>query len=247
MSILAHAGDAPTKPATLDLTEISALLQKVVSEQIPRKEIEDASGWGQTTTALPRLALPRLQRTRVIVAGREELPQGLWKRSRISIADPQKDVVTRATDFKVIEGGNYRITVNSDVKMHIDTDLQFWQRGLLLLDTTAHSDAKIKAVVECDLVMKVDTSKFPPDVKIEPKISQLTLDLADYRLNQVGPVSREGIAQIVDIDFNDVIRSSIKSKEPELKEKANEAVIRAVREGKLPMAPFIKALANVKK
>ena len=48
-------------------------------------------------------------------------------------------------------------------------------KGLLLIGGQAAIDVNITAAIVCDVCVSLDLKKFPPELKIEPKVKELIL------------------------------------------------------------------------
>src|SRR4051794_38677569 len=89
-------------PAQADLAE---RIHKSVTAKMPR-EYEDHSGWGRTIPLPPTLRFPRLRRTFVKVGDHYELPDGTWRRTRVWVNDPDRDLRIRVPE--VCKVGKHR-------------------------------------------------------------------------------------------------------------------------------------------
>src|SRR5437868_3526058 len=94
-----------------DYSEFSRILHKIVVAQVP-KYVEDNSGWGGSIPIPDKLPLPRL-RTRIKVGDHEELPHGLWRKLRVNVDDPDKDVAIQVRSFEKIDAKTYRLSLDS--------------------------------------------------------------------------------------------------------------------------------------
>ena len=135
------------------------------------KRFEDKSQWGKTIPLPPVVRLPRLRRTVVQVEGREEVPDGPWKRTVVWLDDPAKDISIRVLDVQQQEPARYKVKVAAAVAFHSERERQQWKNGVKLVGISIQADAKIAADVTCDVKISFDTSKFPPDVLAEPKVA----------------------------------------------------------------------------
>src|SRR5438067_2386068 len=81
---------AGEKPPREEYAEFSRLIHKIIIGQLP-KEVEDASGWGQTIPVPPKLSLPRLRKY-VKVGDKLELPHGAWRRFKGKIENPETNL-----------------------------------------------------------------------------------------------------------------------------------------------------------
>jgi hypothetical protein len=177
-------GDEPfKKDASRDYTELSRLIHKVVAGQVP-KAIEDNSGWGKTIPIPEDLKLPKL-RTVVKVGDRMELPHGLWRKVKLTMPDPAKDLNIRVKELSPMNGSKYRLKLEADANLHGWTEVQHWQKGLALVGFIAEADAAVLLNLECEVGLELNSKKFPPEIKIDPKVTGLEIDLKDFSLRKV--------------------------------------------------------------
>jgi hypothetical protein len=231
----ALAGDERPKATKADYTAISRLIHKAVVVRLP-KVFADDSGWGQTIPTPDKLRLPRLKRTYVKVGDHLELPHGTWRKVRVWLEDPARDLEIRVRDLRPINATTYRLTLEADTTLRSETDVQQWIKGLLLLDATARADADVRLSLECDVKVVVEAAKLPPEVRVQPKVADLKVDLKDFNLRKVmlnrAVVALEGEqARQLGEQFKGTLQDLVRQAEPEVQERANEAIGRALREG----------------
>src|SRR5262249_41863761 len=102
------AADEPfKKDASRDYADLSRLIHKVVAGQVP-KAIEDNSAWGKTIPIPDDLKLPKL-RTVIKVGDKMELPHGLWRKVKLTMADPAKDLRIRVKELNPVNGSKYSL------------------------------------------------------------------------------------------------------------------------------------------
>jgi len=223
----------PKAEVRKDYAEFSALIHKMVVKEVPRY-YEELSGWGQTIPIPPKLRFPNLQRTKIRVGDHDELPHGLWKRYKVRLQDPNKDIRIVVRDFVKLEGGKFRVVVDSDANLLCEGELKHWQNGISLLGATAQADAVLAMSLVCDVDISLNTKMFPPDVIVQPKVTDLKLDLKEFNLRRIGSVIEiEGErAKNLGNEVKDVLRNLIKSQEGEVKNRANEAIAASLKEGR---------------
>jgi len=232
------AGEKQTKQ---EYSEFSRLVHSVVVKQLP-KEFEDASGWGQTIPVTEKLPFPGL-RTYVKVGDKVEVPHGTWRRFKGRIEQPDKNLKIVVRDFKQIDGKNYRVAVDVDVIVLTHTEIQQWQKGLPLIGGQAVIDVNVTASMVCDINASFELKKFPPELKIEPKVTQLDLDLVDFKVRN-GPIVGGEFGDNLRNDLKEIVRGVMKAAAPVVKDEANRAIVQSLKEGTgtISAAAIMKAL-----
>jgi hypothetical protein len=243
---LAGAGDLPKKDQYAD---ISRLLHQVVVKQVPH-EFEQKFDWGKTAPLPPKLIAPRLPRKMIKVGDHMEAANGAWKRIHVKLADANKDLKIKVKDLKKLEKGAYRVVIDSEALLRCDGEWNQWKNGVLLLRVDGQADAVIASSMVCDVDVALNVQKFPPELKVEPKILDLTLDLKEFNLNRLGgTLQGETFRQLGNDVMRDLLRELLKASEPVVKQYANEAIAQSVREnhGKFAPTEILKAAPKEKK
>ena len=223
----------------------SRLVHKIVVKQLP-KQFEDNSGWGQMIEVPANIRLAGLRKM-VKVGDRHEAPHGAWRRFQGKIEDPDKNLKIVVKDFKKLDDKTYRIAVDVDATVMVHAEWQQWQKGLLLVGVEAVADADFKAALVCEVGVSPNFKKFPPELNITPKVTELEFDLVDFKIRD-GFVLKGERAKALSSDLKDLLRSFVKASEPIVKEYANQAIVESLKEGKgtISAGAILKALPRSK-
>lgn len=237
--ILAAATSRGDEPK--DYSDLSRLIQNAAAEKCP-KRFEDKSQWGRTIPIPPAVRLPRLRRTVVQVDGRDEFPDGPWKRTLVWLDDPAKDISIRVLDVEQQEANRYRVKLAATVRFHGERERQQWKNGLRLLGVTVQADAKIAAELTCDVKISLDASKLPPDIVAAPKVTTLRLELCEFDLNRVGNlIVGEPALQLGD-ELKGLLQELLRLHEEQIRDYANQAIAKALKggEARIPATELLK-------
>ena len=240
------AGDEGPGPQGKDrYAALSRLIQKAVLDRLP-KVYEDDSGWGQTIPVPERFRRPRLRRTYVKVGDHLELPNGTWRKVRLWLDDPERDLTVHVRDLRKVGDATYHLSVDAGAALRGEADIKQWLKGLLLVDATARADAEAGLALELDVKVEL-AGKLPPEVQVEPRVTDLKIDLKDFNLRRVtfhrAGVTVEGAGGELGEQLKGALQGLLRAAEPEVRARANEAIARALREGRgtLSAADLLKA------
>lgn len=224
----AQEGSDDLKP---DLGELSRMIRGEVLKSAP-KEFEGALGWGQSTPIPPKLRLPGLPRTTVKVGDRTELAHGTWKKGKVTIENPQRDFALTVTDLKLDDSGKYRMSVTSSAPLKIDYEVQQWLNGLMLFSVEGRADAKVQLDLDFDIKVSLNTAKFPPEISVDPKVIGTKAQVIDVKVFDPARAKNPDRAQNINNTIRDFAQGMVRDAEPKIQEEANQAIAKAIREGK---------------
>jgi len=228
-AILPLSVPAGEKQPKQEYKEFSRLIHSIVVKELP-KEVEDASGWGGTIPAEFNLPLPRLRRY-VKVGDKLEMPHGTWRKFKGKIEDPDKNLKIVVKDFKQLDVKTYRVVTDVDTTVLLHVDVQQWQKGLMLIGAEADVDARFTAAIVCDVSASLNFKKFPPELNLEPKVTELGLDFVEFKVRN-GPIFPGEFGDKLRKELTDSVRTILKASEPVIKSYANQAITESLKEGK---------------
>ncbi len=232
--LFAPALRAEDKPLHADLAR---LIHDMIVPQVPRN-YEDSSEWGKMIPLPADLRLPRARRTIVMVDGRPHVPQGAWKRTKLVVEDPARDVQVRVTSLESAGRDKSRLGLEVTAALHGERQREQWVKGLRLLDLTVQADAIVVGNLDVELTARFDRSKFPPELIVTPKILQTKLELRRFDLNRIGPVLLgEKEARDLGEELKGALQELLRQYEPEVDEKLNQAVAKALKDGQAKLSP----------
>jgi hypothetical protein len=244
-TLLPLAGAAGETQPKQDFVEFSRLLHAIAVKQLP-KQFEDDSGWGQRTEVPADIKYAALRKI-VKVGDHLEAPHGAWYRFKGKIEDPAKNLKIAVKEFKKLDAKTYRIAVHVDATIMAQAEWQQWQKGILLAGIETTADVNVTAMMVCDVGLSVNRKKLPPELNIDPKVTELELDVVEFKIRD-GWLLKGERAKMLGSELKDGMRSVVKTAEPIVKEAANFAIAEGLREGKgaISAGAIMKALPKTK-
>ncbi len=229
--------------ATADLAR---LIQKGIVARMP-PVYENAADWGRTVPLPDRMLLPRLRRAVVEVGDHLEVPDGTWRKFRLSVEDPDRDIRVRVPSFRRVGLMKYRVVIEADVALRGEGDVRQWRNGLELADLTGRADALLNVRAECDVSGRFEAGK---GLAMNTELADLNLNLKEFTPKQVtlrraGLTVRGDALEATGEELRDSLQALLRAVEPGVRMRANDALARGMQGGKDPVAAaeLIKAVA----
>lgn len=240
--LAAPAARAEDKP---EYTDLARLIHSTLVPQVPR-QYEDRTDWGKTIPLQANLRLPRVRRTIIQVGDRMETPHGPWKRTKVWLDDPARDLQVRVVELRNAGKDKARLALEATINLHGERERQGWRNGLMLLDLTVQADAVVTVALDAEVTISINSKKFPPEVTVEPKVLQSRLELKRFDLNRIGPVllgNKE--ARDLGEELRGALQELLKQYEPQVTQKANEAIAQGLKDGKAKLSPQTLLKLNI--
>lgn len=213
------------------------LMQRIVRENVPDKYVHEKD-WGTTDRRWDGIQIKRRGPLRLTTKRKwKEVNHGTWKRYEITQIDPQENLTMRIENVRDAGAGKVGFDVRLSSKLHVFGRLAKWAKGVQVYNVSADADADVEMQIQCEVGMKLDIRKFPPDVIMAPEVTSADLQVADFRLQKVsklrGPLVRElsGSVQKLLVD-------KIEEKRDRLPEKINRQIAKNQGKMRLSLADF---------
>lgn len=234
-----------TSPAAKkEFADLSKIVEKMVVAKLP-KSFTDNSNWGMTIPVTEKLPLPRL-RTYLKSGDQMVVPHGLWRKAHVWIADPDRDVKLEIIDIKKHDDKAMRVTVDTTVNLQGEGELQHWQKGLGTIGLTATATSVVLVSMDVDVAVSLDTSKFPPELQVEPKVASSRVEIKDFQMFHPGQRILGNTGEQLNGDIKNLLQQLAKGMEPEIQKQANQAIASSLKDGKatISAATLFKGLGG---
>lgn len=215
----AQPAAAPADDAPADLNE---LVTSLVREHLPHR-YEDTKQWGKTKEVFAGLKV-RVDGWQVKTKRRKRtVNHGTWKLYRIELVDPDRTLQVQID--KIAPDGNGRVGIDArcQANLRVFGRISQWELGVQLASFSIDSTARVQLLVHGDVGLKLDGSKLPPDVVLDPKVTWADIQLLDFRVHKIsdlqGPLVRE-----LGKGLREVLEDKLAEKRHQLPEKMNRQI-----------------------
>ncbi len=250
LSLCLAQGTSPgqeTPPVVDEYADLSHFLRELAVKRIP-KEFEDRSRWGQTIPVPDKLRLPKL-RTYVKENDEWRVPHGPWIELKGRIDDPKRDVVLTVKAFEQVDDKNFKLELEGGSPLDLHIHWQQWQKGLMLLAVQTDAQATVAFHAKVDVATQLLLTKFPPEVELKPKVSDLTVELQDFTLKPPLPFFQGEKGGELRNVVKDLLRQAVRSQEGSIRDEVNKVLAANLKDGKgtVSAGAILKALPKPKK
>jgi len=144
-----------------------------------------------------------------------DVNDGTWTRYRVTPLNPDKHLEVRVEKIEPLDGNKVRLELSASAKLRVFGRLSQWERGVQLVSLSAEADTVVRVQGTVEVALKLDPTKLPPDVYLEPTVTKADVKIADFDLRRVGQLDGPLIRSLSD-DARDVIEAELKERRPKL-------------------------------
>ena len=195
------------------LDALEKTLTSLIRDALPAK-YENNKQWGMTKQIYEGLKVEREGWKIETRRRRKTVNHGTWKRYEVTLINPDQHFQLDLRDVTETGDGRYRFDVVCTAKLHVFGRLSQWERGVQLISLSADADTNVRMRIVGTVGLKLDPFKLPPDVALDPQVTEAKLELLDFRLNRVselhGPLAKhlgEGLREVVEDKVDNVNRT----------------------------------------
>ena len=237
----------PQSDQTLQMSDapewFQALMQRIVRQNIPDKYVRDKD-WGKTTKRWDGLEIRRKGPLRVSTKRKwKEVNHGSWTRYEIQQVNPNENLLLKIENVHDAQRGKVGFEVELASKLKVHGRRAKWTKGVQLFSVSADADASAVMRLSCEVGMRLDVGKFPPDVVMVPKVTKADLKVTDFRLRSISKLDGPIVKQLSK-SVHKVLLEKIDEKRHQLPKKINKEIAKNEDKLRLSMADFAASKWN---
>ncbi|MCO6458029.1 MAG: hypothetical protein J5I93_22220 [Pirellulaceae bacterium] len=202
--------------------EFQTLVAGLVRANLPDK-FEDLRDWGQTREMTTGLRVRREGLKLETKRKRKEVNDGTWKMYRLRVVDKDEHFQLWVDNARETESGTLAFDVTTVARLEAFGRWSVWERGVQLVSLSAEADARVRLRASCQLALRLDPSRLPPDVMLKPTVDRAELKLLDFRLRRVSDLHGPLVRQLGRA-LEDLVEDKLAASRDRLPEKFNRQI-----------------------
>lgn len=121
---------------------------------------------------------------------------GTWRKYAAKLADPEKKFAVELANFDSTEDHKTSFDVQFSADLILDARQSKWVKGVQLYSFSADATATVRLNVHCELGIDMDFSRFPPELVLNPNVTEAKIDVEKFQLNRVSKAGGELAQQV---------------------------------------------------
>ena len=218
----------PPKPAVKSIaasdepSALAGLVTLIVRENIP-ESYEDKRHWGKQDKALDGLHV-ELDGLKIRTKRKwKQVNHGTWRMARIELLDPPTATEVQVSNIRDAGNGNAAIDLAVVTRAKVFGRQMKWHKGIRVYSLSADATAKVRLTATLELGMKMDVTRFPPDIMLKPQVTAADLELLDFHLEHIGDIGGD-VAEELGHSVKRILEDKIADKKARMITRINERI-----------------------
>jgi hypothetical protein len=185
----ASGADAPP-PATvggLPSEAVANVVSKMIAQAIPH-DYEKYKDWGNTKRITTGLDFKGHPWDPKIDRRKSEVNDGVWKHFRVTLVEPDKNLVVGIDNLRSLESGRIAFTLNVSAKVHGWAQARVYEDGIPLGTYTGEGESVVDLSIDAEVGLETTPSSFLTGIVIEPHVTAGRVKLDEFHLNRIGEI-----------------------------------------------------------
>lgn len=168
---------------------IAQLSAPLIAEVIPR-EYERSDDWGKTRTITTGVRSSGNFFKFDIHRRKDDVKDGVWKKYRVTLVEPEKNLVVRIDNLRKLESGRYSLTFFVTAKIHGWVRAVVYERGIHIISLESEGDTTVRLWLDAEIgIESVSGKSALPGLALRPVVTNARLKLDDFELQRISDVS----------------------------------------------------------
>lgn len=184
----ASAGPALTTLAGITPELVAEVVGPIIAQSIPR-EFSGSKDWGKTARIFSGVHSDGNFLKFDMHRQTSEVNDGVWKKYKLDLVDPDKNLTVRIDNLRSLESGRYALTLFVAAKVHGWARAAVYERGVHVISLDAEGDTFIRLWIDAEVgAQTVPSSLLVPGIELQPKITDAKVKFDDFRLTRISDV-----------------------------------------------------------
>ena len=198
---------------------IDRMITRLVLENMPHTYNEDKN-WGKQTERFDGIKFRREGWKIETKRRRKKVNDGTWRRYSARLINPGQEFQIKVLNIRQTPEDRLAFDVQFVARLDLHGRQSKWIKGVQLYSLSADANAKVRLQSTCEMGIRLDITKLPPDIVFEPEVTKASLTIEDFRLHRVSKAGGE-FAQQLTHNVRSLLDKKLKEKEQKLVTKIN--------------------------
>lgn len=219
--------------------EFQEWITNVVREHLPH-DYEKKKNWGNQAKTMSGLSV-RMEDGRLETRRKfKQANDGSWQMYRVTLKDPAEKFDVRIANIRQLPKGKVGIDITVLASLEVFGRQSLWERGVQLFSISAEADARVKLWAQAEVATRMDLTRFPPDVILDPEITAARFEIPDFRMRRIGQ-AHGPLVRSLSHATREALEEKLADDNAKLVAKLNRAIAKQEKKLKLSLADVMSS------
>jgi len=181
----ALAADSEPPDAFTPSAEFQEWITDIVREQLPH-EYEKKKNWGHQAKTFDGLSV-RVEDGKLRTHRKfKQANDGSWQQYRVKLKDPEERFDVKLANIHQLPSGKVGLNITVIASLEVFGRQSLWEHGVQLFSISAEADARVRLWAQAEVATRMDLTRFPPDIHLDPEITAARFEIPDFRVRRIG-------------------------------------------------------------
>ncbi|MDG2012914.1 MAG: hypothetical protein P8J33_05380 [Pirellulaceae bacterium] len=171
---------------------------------------------------------------------KKKVNHGTWRQYSASLVDPEHQFSVHMTNIRAMPEQRIGFRLEFQSQLKLDARQTEWVKGVQLYSLSAEGKAAVRLAVDMTLGVRLDATRFPPDLIFEPRATSADILVSDFRIDRISKLGGEFAIQVTHLARRELDKEVAKKK-AELVQKINREMEEERDNLRLSLAEAVKS------
>ena len=171
-----------------DLVRLSTLVRDILLATVP-PEYENTKSWGGTKEVWDGLKVS-VDGLRIKTKRRKKnVNHGTWKKYSAWLVKPRDNLHVELSELHERDDGRIEFVLTVRTPLGATGRLSEWVRDVQLYSFSINAQGYLSLRMRCDMALALNFQHLPPDLLLDPVVSDAEIRLVDFRVTRISDLS----------------------------------------------------------
>ncbi len=218
---------------------MNALITKLVLQQMPHSYTRNKD-WGKQAERWDGIKWDTKGGRIYTKRRKKKVNHGTWRQYSASLIDPERQFSVNMTNIRAMPDHRIAFQLEFQSQLKLDARQTEWVKGVQLYSLSAEGKAAVRLAVNMTLGIKLDATRFPPDLIFEPRATSADILVSDFRIDRISKLGGEFAIQVTHLARRELDKE-VEKKQAELVQKINREIEEERDNLRLSLAEGVKS------
>ena len=219
--------------------EFQEWITKIVREHLPNP-YEKKKNWGHQEKTFDGISVQLKDGQLKTHRKFKQANDGQWTMYRVTLKNPEEKFEVRVAKIEQLPNGKVGMDISAVASLEVFGRQSLWEKGIQIFSISAEADARVRLWARCEVATRLDPTRFPPDVYLDPEVIAAKFDIPGFKLRRLGHADGP-IVHSLSHTAREALEDKLKEDNAKLVASLNKAIAKQEKKLKLSLADVMSS------